>query len=935
MKKTNLFVFDGQTEQLLTVLSNEDNSMSPFWEAPVEEKLNGDFIFEFKAPMNNSLVEGNLVAFKDQDGEFQLFQIYKANKYHIDNQLNVHVWCEHSFYELVDDIVEDLRVVDGAAQEALTKALSNSRWKVGEVADLGLGTVNFYYSSASQNLQDIVKTFGGELRYRVTISGNQITGRFVDLLARRGSDTGNRFEYNQDLVEIKRTVQVDGLKTALYGRGKGEEIEETGGYSRKITFADVVWSTANGDPVDKPAGQEWVGDPAALAKWGRTNGTRHKFGTFDCDTTDPVELLNQTWQELQRVSQPLVTYELKVIDLARITGLDHKKVRIGDTVYVIDRDLEIRIEARVIKITYDLDAPENSELILGNYIEDITDFNKKLLKIEAKITDRQGVWDKANNAISTVDDSEIVNEVPSVPQNVSAVGLFKSIILKWTFDPSIKVSAYEVYGSKVQGFTVDSTNLLFRGKSGGYVHNAETNETWFFRVRALNPAGVASGFTQEFSATTIHVGTVDFEDLSVTNEKVSDLSADKITFGTLDGNKATIVNIDADNITSGMIKSQFIQIGSSTTYEEGYDPTTKATNDDLVAVQNRVSNVEFSVSEDNIISTVRNSISYQNDLLAKANAEDLAGYASTDDLTQGIAEANSYTDGKISNVNAVLGTNLVPTKTVFEQISEVDQKADAIDFKFTHSGGVNLLKNSAGFAGTSFWKVVLDKDSYGVDIGSVDTEQNAELSEKGVGSGFVLNGAKISQDIVYAPQKHTISALVKKGTAGSGYIKVTYVDASGTRTQQVDFNSGTKYDYEKFEIFIEPVGNTITVEVYGTSDSSLTVTGLMANVGNVALQWQPSAGEVYNTNVLMDLNGIRVNSTSYNGYTAITPEEFAGYAEVPDENNNLVMQKVFTLNKDVTEMSKVNVDKEITMTPVKVVPVISTDYTGWAFIAEE
>jgi hypothetical protein len=230
--------------------------------------------------------------------------------------------------------------------------------------------------------------------------------------------------------------------------------------------------------------------------------------------------------------------------------------------------------------------------------------------------------------------------------------------------------------------------------------------------------------------------------------------------------------------------------------------------------------------------------------------------------------------------------------------------------------------------------VTLDNLGGGI-FGTVTTIQEDTLIEKGVGSGFVLNGAKLTQEVLDAPQYHTISTIVKKGTAGSGYLKVTYTDATGTKTDTINFPAGIAYNYEKFELIIQPIGNTITVELYGDTDSGIIFTGTMLNVGNVGLQWQHSAGELYTTDVLMDRNGIKVKSNVYNGHTLITPEEFAGYAEVPDDNNVPTMTKVFTLNKDVTEVSKLDADKEITMTPIKVVPVVSASYTGWAFVADE
>lgn len=86
------------------------------------------------------------------------------------------------------------------------------------------------------------------MNWRCVISGGVIT-RYVDLRAMVGTDTGKQFVYSKDILSIEREVDSSTLVTALYGRGKGVETE-TGGYGRRLTFADVVAD-------DKPVGQEW------------------------------------------------------------------------------------------------------------------------------------------------------------------------------------------------------------------------------------------------------------------------------------------------------------------------------------------------------------------------------------------------------------------------------------------------------------------------------------------------------------------------------------------------------------------------------------------------------------------------------------------------------------------------------------------------------
>jgi hypothetical protein len=111
----------------------------------------------------------------------------------------------------------------------------------------------------------------------------------------------------------------------------------------------------------------------------------------------------------------------------------------------------------------------------------------------------------------------------------------------------------------------------------------------------------------------------------------------------------------------------------------------------------------------------------------------------------------------------------------------------------------------------------------------------------------------------------------------------------------------------------------------------------MMNVGDgLYLQWQHHPSEIYNTTVQMNLNGIKVINAQTKGYTLMNDSEFSGYAYVIDEiTGQATMQRVFTINNDVTEVTKVDIDKEIKMNPIKIVPISSADYTGWAFIPSE
>ncbi|MGW6384180.1 phage tail spike protein [Peribacillus butanolivorans] len=345
------------------------------------------------------------------------------------------------------------------------------------------------------------------------IEGNRITGRFIDILPRRGEDIGKRWEIDKDILSITERVQ-SYPKTALYGRGSSLEIEDeegeaTGGFTRKITFADIEWKLENGDPVDKPKGQKWVGDPEALIVFGRENadGTlRHRKGIYESsEQEDPAVLLQETWEALQEQKHPIRNFEMSVFLLENIIGYEHEKVRLGDTTFALDYSFAkpIEVEERVISFEYDVSDPDNSGVVeLGNFIDLYSD-DARLDQIELELNDNKGLWN--NSGKKPITDDRIENVTPPKPLNVIASGLFQNVLVEWDFVNTISIANYEVYASQIQGFTPDISNLAFRGKTSIYTHQAGTNQQWYFRVRAVNTHGVTGPFSEEAMAQTARI----------------------------------------------------------------------------------------------------------------------------------------------------------------------------------------------------------------------------------------------------------------------------------------------------------------------------------------------------------------------------------------------------------------------------------------------
>ena len=263
------------------------------------------------------------------------------------------------------DYVKDIRPKNRTAGAMLGQVLQGTRWVPGVTYGDTEGSTNFYYISTLEAIQKIADLFKLEAAFDVLINAktNRIDRRQVHLYAQQGQRTGKRFEYGSNLLTVTREESHEDLITALIGRGKGEQVSEgdeqtPDGYGRRIDFADVVWSTKNGNPVDKPAGQIYVEDKAATATFGFSDG-RPRIGlqVFE-DIEDKGELLKATWAALQTLKRPKVSFKVDAIDVGNLD--------LGDTVAIIRHDIGTEYFTRVFKVTHNLLNERLNTIELGD-----------------------------------------------------------------------------------------------------------------------------------------------------------------------------------------------------------------------------------------------------------------------------------------------------------------------------------------------------------------------------------------------------------------------------------------------------------------------------------------------------------------------------------------------------------------------------------------
>ena len=309
-------------------------------------------------------------------------------------------YCSNSISELSRTYIEDKRNRNANAAACLSKALEGTRWQPGTV-DTGTTTTNtdlaFYHCSVLEAIQSIADTYGLEIETEIQPdpTNTRIATRIVHMVEHRGRKTAtHRFEYGKDLVDITREVDATDVVTRLYGWGKGVQTadadgETTGGYGRKLDFADVN------------DGKKYVEDTNATQNWGIPGPNGEKLPSTDDvefgDCDDSAELLRLTKAELAKRTQPIVSYTANVAALGK-AGLDPEGVDIGDDIQIVDTSFPtpLRLEGRILKIEEDIVGDlADTTITLGNISQSYTQRLNAQQQALDKLVSNSGAWDSA------------------------------------------------------------------------------------------------------------------------------------------------------------------------------------------------------------------------------------------------------------------------------------------------------------------------------------------------------------------------------------------------------------------------------------------------------------------------------------------------------------------------------------------------------------
>ncbi|WBO90828.1 phage tail protein [Bacillus tropicus] len=369
-----LHVVDFKTEQIVASIQPTD-----YWDDKRhwEIKSNIDTL-EFHVFDNtrhsSTLMQQNLVLKEVRDGRIVPYVITEAEK--DSNKRSVITYASGEWIQLAKaGIIPPQKLEGKTVTEMVDIALAGTKWQKGnlEYASFRSMIIDEFIDPLSL-LKKIASLFELEIQYRAEVAGSQIVGRYVDMVKKRGRETGKEVTLGKDLMGIKRIENSQNICTALLGFVKKE-----GGEFFTITEIN------NGVPylVDNDAFQRW------------SEKGQHKFGFYSPETEDqdmnPKRLMTLMNTELKKRVNASVLYEVEAQSIGRVFGLAHELINEGDTIRIKDTGFtpKLYLEARAIAGDESFKNPLQDKYVFGDYHE-IIDPNEELRKIYNRILSSLG-----------------------------------------------------------------------------------------------------------------------------------------------------------------------------------------------------------------------------------------------------------------------------------------------------------------------------------------------------------------------------------------------------------------------------------------------------------------------------------------------------------------------------------------------------------------
>lgn len=333
------------TSNGLVVLSDAISCM-------ITEELNGAYELDMEYPLDDRgkwkyLLENNIIK---ADG--QLFRIYYKFKALDSMKVN----ARHIYYDLLDNLLEDVRPTDISGYGAIDWILTRTQYahpftSMGDVG--GISTRYFVRKNpveAIMGTDGIIATWGGEL----------VRDNFeIKLLGARGLDRGVLVSYGKNIQGIEEALDTSGICTRLMPIGK-----------------DGLLLTEK--YIDSPYINNYPNPKIKVVEFS------------DAETEATLRTAGQQYMINSKIDIPQFNYKIGFLELSKTEEYKNyavlERVYEGDTVTIRHSRLAIDLKAKVIKITKNILTGRIEKVELGSFKANLaTGINNAIQEVKKEI----------------------------------------------------------------------------------------------------------------------------------------------------------------------------------------------------------------------------------------------------------------------------------------------------------------------------------------------------------------------------------------------------------------------------------------------------------------------------------------------------------------------------------------------------------------------
>lgn len=334
---------------------------------------------------------GNVIAV-EKNGKKIFYRIYNV----VRSLYNVTAYARPLFYDLIDEVLLDVRPTNKLGQEALNIILANTPFT---------GHSNLTTLSTSYYIRkNIVEALIGDIENSFI---NRWGGEFycenfdIYINDRIGSDNGVRVEFGYNLNEIEEDINIENVVTRIIPVG----------FNGIMLEGNTPW--VDSKLINKYTHIKMRVVEFADVKVKESSEGEEGFNTIEEARAELVKRCNKLYES--GIDKPLVNYKIDMINLANTTAYEGLEmlvnVKKGDTVTCYIPHLDIDVKARVIDFEEDEITGEYLSIELGNAVENF--FNKQV--------DIQDVVNKITNSNGTVNAGEIQGVINAIQTQFKAL----------------------------------------------------------------------------------------------------------------------------------------------------------------------------------------------------------------------------------------------------------------------------------------------------------------------------------------------------------------------------------------------------------------------------------------------------------------------------------------------------------------------------------